>query len=69
MFVANPNKPADIVAILLRNREKLIQFLSRFRNEIEDDQFNREKAYLIKEIETLDANAAAKTDGEKAAKQ
>merc|ERR1711879_60757 len=39
VFVANPNKP------------KLVDFLSKFHaDRTEDEQFNDEKAYLIKQI-------------------
>merc|ERR1712014_89915 len=44
VFVANPNKPKPILDILLRNKEKLVDFLSKF---------NDEKAYLIKQIKEL----------------
>lgn len=77
IFVANPSKPKPIVDILLRNQEKLIEFLSAFHADREicfvftlrsesklfsfdaidsgtdDDQFNDEKAYLIKQISEL----------------
>ena len=54
VFVANPNKPKPILDILIRNREKLIEFLSNFHNDrSEDEQFNDEKAYLIKQIKEL----------------
>jgi calcium binding protein 39 len=54
VFVANPNKPRPIQEILLRNREKLVEFLSTFHNDrSEDDQFNDEKAYLIKQIKEM----------------
>ncbi len=54
MFVANPNKPKPILDILLRNQDKLIDFLSKFHNDRQDDeQFNDEKAYLIKQIREL----------------
>lgn len=54
MFVANPNKPKPITDILLRNKEKLIEFLSNFHSDrSEDEQFNDEKAYLIKQIKEL----------------
>lgn len=40
--------------ILLRNRDKLVEFLSKFHNDRNDDeQFNDEKAYLIKQIKEL----------------
>jgi calcium binding protein 39 len=54
VFVANPNKPKPILEILLRNREKLVEFLTKFHSErTDDDQFNDEKAYLIKQIKDL----------------
>jgi calcium binding protein 39 len=54
VFVANPNKTKPILDILLRNKEKLIEFLSRFHTDrSEDDQFNDEKAYVIKQIKDL----------------
>lgn len=54
VFVANPNKPKPILDILLRNKEKLVDFLTKFHTERSDDeQFNDEKAYLIKQIKEL----------------
>jgi calcium binding protein 39 len=54
VFVANPNKPKPILDILLRNQEKLIEFLSKFHTDrSEDEQFNDEKAYLIRQIREL----------------
>jgi len=54
VFVANPNKPKAILDILLRNQEKLVDFLSKFHTDrTEDEQFNDEKAYLIKQIKEL----------------
>lgn len=54
VFVANPNKPRPILEILLRNKEKLVEFLIKFHaDRSEDEQFNDEKAYLIKQIKEL----------------
>ncbi|XP_022654598.1 protein Mo25-like isoform X1 [Varroa destructor] len=58
IFVANPHKPKPILDILLRNREKLVEFLSKFQlaNEVDSnlaEQFNDEKAYVIKQIREL----------------
>jgi len=54
VFVANPNKPKPILDILLRNQEKLVDFLTKFHEDrSEDEQFNDEKAYLIKQIKEL----------------
>lgn len=33
VFVANPNKPNDIRDVLLKNKEKLLKFLSKFHND------------------------------------
>ncbi|XP_067121957.1 protein Mo25 [Centruroides vittatus] len=44
VFVANPNKPKPILDILLRNKEKLVDFLTKFHTDRSDDeQFNRRK--------------------------
>jgi len=54
VFVANPAKPKPILDILVRNKEKLIEFLSKFHTDRQDDeQFNDEKAYLIRQISEL----------------
>ncbi|KAL8462369.1 hypothetical protein ACS0TY_032610 [Phlomoides rotata] len=53
LFVANQNKPADIVNILCANREKLLRFLDDFNLEKEDATFEADKAQLIKEISEL----------------
>lgn len=54
VFVANPNKPRPIADILLRNKEKLVDFLTKFQTDrFEDEQFNDEKTYLINRIRDL----------------
>jgi len=54
VFVANPNKPRPIADILLRNKDKLVDFLSKFQTDrFEDEQFNDEKTYLINRIRDL----------------
>eukprot|EP00762_Andalucia_godoyi_P008352 ANDGO_07371.mRNA.1 Protein Mo25 len=53
IFVANPNKPPEIKAILWKNQTRLVAFLEGFLVEKEDDQFRDEKGLLIKEIKTL----------------
>ncbi|CEF60909.1 Protein Mo25 [Strongyloides ratti] len=56
VFVANPNRPRPILDILIRNREKLVEFLTNFhKDRTEDEQFNDEKAYLIKQIQEMKA--------------
>ena len=54
VFVANPNKTPPILSILNKNKAKLVEFLSAFHNDrTEDEQFNDEKTYLIKQIKEL----------------
>lgn len=51
VFVANPKKPPVIENILRRNRERLVQFLSNFHNDKDDEQFVDEKQYVLQIIE------------------
>ncbi|XP_006000607.1 calcium-binding protein 39-like isoform X1 [Latimeria chalumnae] len=54
VFVANPKKTQPIVDILIKNQTKLIEFLNNFQKErTDDEQFNDEKNYLIKQIRDL----------------
>ncbi|EJD45523.1 mo25 protein [Auricularia subglabra TFB-10046 SS5] len=53
VFVANPNKPPQIAAILKRNKDKLLGFLRDFHNDKEDEQFTDEKQFLIGQIQAL----------------
>ncbi|XP_020995508.1 uncharacterized protein LOC107482688 isoform X2 [Arachis duranensis] len=55
VFVANPNKPQDIKLILAKNREKLVDLLQNLSpgKGAEDEQFEEEKEFIIKEIEKI----------------
>ncbi|KAF9114051.1 mo25 protein, partial [Mortierella sp. AM989] len=54
VFVANPNKNKPVLDILSKNQDRLISFLSTFHNDRnEDEQFNDEKAFLLKQIQDL----------------
>lgn len=54
VFVANPKKSKAVQDILVKNREKLLDFLPKFHAERRDDeQFIDEKAFLTKQIESL----------------
>lgn len=54
VFVANPNKTQPILDILVKNKDKLVDFLMNFHSDrTEDEQFNDEKTYLIKQIKEL----------------
>ncbi|XP_028650215.1 calcium-binding protein 39 isoform X1 [Erpetoichthys calabaricus] len=62
VFVANPKKTQPILDILLKNQTKLIEFLSKFQNDrTEDEQFNDEKTYLVKQIRDLKRPAPQET--------
>jgi calcium binding protein 39 len=58
VFVANPKKSEEVVRILTQNRERLLRFLPTFlADRTDDDQFNDEKAFIIRQIELLAAAA------------
>jgi len=65
IFVANPKKAKPIVDILVRNRDKLIEFLKKFQKDKEDEQFNDEKAILLATLEQLDDSVLKETEKEK----
>lgn len=69
VFVANPNKPKPILDILLRNKEKLIDFLKKFQTDrADDEQFNEEKHYLVRQISSLQSpDQPSKSTNEEAA--
>ncbi|KAJ6723795.1 CALCIUM-BINDING PROTEIN 39-RELATED [Salix koriyanagi] len=54
LFVANKNKPPEIISVLVTNRSKLLRFLGDFSIDKEDEQFEADKAQVIKEIATLE---------------
>ncbi|EGX45838.1 hypothetical protein TWF569_004108 [Orbilia oligospora] len=54
VFVANPKKSKPVESLLIKNREQLLRFLPKFHEDRKDDeQFNDEKAFLLKQIEML----------------
>lgn len=53
LFAANQNKPPEIVTVLITNRSKLLRFFADFKTEKEDEQFEADKAQVIKEITSL----------------
>ncbi|KAK9921645.1 hypothetical protein M0R45_030148 [Rubus argutus] len=55
LFAANQNnKPADIVGILVANRSKLLQLFADFKIDREDEQFESDKAQVVREIAALE---------------
>jgi len=60
IFVANPKKEARVLEMLLRNKEKLLAFMSSFQNDkADDEQFSDEKRFLVEEISKLQPPARA----------
>ena len=55
VFVANPNKPPEVVKILKDNKVKLCAYLTSLHQEKEDTdtQFRDEKALIIQTINGL----------------
>ncbi|KAF9679391.1 hypothetical protein SADUNF_Sadunf06G0010300 [Salix dunnii] len=54
LFVANQHKPPDIVSILVANRSKLLRLFADFKIDKEDEQFEADKAQVVKEIAALE---------------
>ncbi|CAL5391061.1 unnamed protein product [Camellia sinensis] len=54
LFVANQNKPAEIVSILISNRSKLLRFFGDFKFDKVDEVFEADKAQVVKEIAMLE---------------
>ncbi|XP_019455242.1 PREDICTED: putative MO25-like protein At5g47540 isoform X2 [Lupinus angustifolius] len=52
LFVANQNKPPEVISILVTNKSKLLQFLSNFNSE-KDEQFQADRRQVISEIITV----------------
>lgn len=64
LFVANQNKPSDIVNILVANRNKILRFFAGFKIDREDEAFEADKAQVVKEISELEATASIGNSGE-----
>ncbi|XP_052182138.1 putative MO25-like protein At5g47540 isoform X1 [Diospyros lotus] len=54
LFVANQQKPPDIISILVANRSKLLRLFADFKTEKEDEQFEADKAQVVREIAALE---------------
>ncbi|KAL0889378.1 hypothetical protein Bca101_013361 [Brassica carinata] len=54
LFVANQNKPADIVNILVANRSKLLRLLADLKPDKEDERFEADKSQVLREIAALE---------------
>ncbi|XP_052203234.1 putative MO25-like protein At5g47540 [Diospyros lotus] len=54
LFAANQHKPPDIVSILVANRGKLLRLFADFKMDKEDEQFEADKAQVVREIAALE---------------
>lgn len=54
LFAANRNKPPEISTILIANRSKLLRFFGNFKLDKEDEQFEADKAQVVKLIAELE---------------
>jgi calcium binding protein 39 len=65
IFAANPNKSPEVQKFLIMNKQRLLKFLPRFlEDRTDDDQFNDEKAWLVKAIGNLpDAASGTRLPG------
>ncbi|XP_010057837.2 putative MO25-like protein At5g47540 [Eucalyptus grandis] len=54
LFAANQNKPLDIIGILITNRSKLLRLFADFNFDKVYEQFEADKAQVVKEIEALE---------------
>ncbi|KAI9190429.1 Hym1p [Blastocladiella emersonii ATCC 22665] len=60
VFVANPKKVKPVADILIKNREKLLSYLASFHNDkTDDDLFNDEKQFLIRQISDMPATTSS----------
>lgn len=53
VFVANPEKRAPILDILVANQTKILLFLETFQQDRQDERFSDEKAFLVAEMTSL----------------
>ncbi|GMH38425.1 hypothetical protein BSKO_06309 [Bryopsis sp. KO-2023] len=58
VFVANPSKPPAVKDILKNNKDKLLKYLENFHTDRaeDDEQFQDEKNFIVKEISLIDAD-------------
>ncbi|KAK1297034.1 putative MO25-like protein [Acorus calamus] len=54
LFVANLNKPPEIVSILVKNKDKLLRLFRDFKPDKENEQFEADKAQVVREIMGLE---------------
>ncbi|PXF41818.1 Calcium-binding protein 39-like [Gracilariopsis chorda] len=53
IFVANPTKPVEVENILVRNKERMLAYLTDFLSDREDEQFQEDRGLVLQEIRSL----------------
>lgn len=53
VFVSNPYKTTDVEHILVKNKDRMIIYLTDFQTDRDDDQFQGERRAILGEIEAL----------------
>lgn len=53
IFVANPNKPDEVKNILVRNKERMLAYLTDFLSDREDEQFQEDRQQVLDVIRSL----------------
>lgn len=61
IFVANPNKSPEVEQLLLRNRDKLLAFVSDFGKNESNRDFHQEKSLLVFTLQRMAEKEAAQT--------
>lgn len=65
IFVANPNKTAEVEHILVRNKEKMLAYLGDFLTDREDEQFQEDRELVLQEIRNLGDGGMGEESGVK----
>lgn len=55
LFVANQNKPQEIISILISNRSKFLRFFEDFKTDKENEEFEADKSLVMSEIAGLES--------------
>ncbi|KAJ9146952.1 hypothetical protein P3X46_029164 [Hevea brasiliensis] len=64
LFIANQSKPPEIISVLVTNKSKLLRFFGDFNIDKDDEQFEADKAEVIREIATLEIRDHSCADSE-----
>lgn len=62
VFVANPRKSKPVMDIMVKNRDKLLNYLGSFNTDSKDTTFMDEKEYVVQEIDSLPRLVSSNSD-------